>query len=299
MKSFFSQTLTVLNLSYCENVPLTLFLVCPNLREVYLDLVFDSRDDGYPDTQCSGRELPALECLNYRHSASLVKQMITPSPKFSMAVVDWSKLRVLKLCPEEFIGMGCLQPILDAACNTLEELHLTNPHATCCPGGMFSLFISTLISKELQIGGQLYLPGLVNLRHLPNLHVFAVYSVIRSDTPEPVVLRDIKLVLRTIPKANQVTKLSLDLIIYCGQFFSECLEDDWNGMCDEFVRISAGKPLELNLEILITPRPMFPLAPLTRDQLYERIKEKIAPLSDYPNICTNFGVLVQSRDLRV
>jgi hypothetical protein len=127
MQSFFSQTLTVLNLIDCKNVPLTLFLVCPNLREVYLDgwKCLSPEIDEYPDTQCSGRELPALECLNYRHSESLVKQMITPPPKFSMAVVVWSKLRVLKLCPQEKEGMVCLQPILDAACNTLEELYLT------------------------------------------------------------------------------------------------------------------------------------------------------------------------------
>ena len=127
-QSFFSQTLTVLDLVNCENVPLTLFLVFPNLREVYLNYVkvFDFRDDGYPDTQCTGRELPALECLNYHNSESLVKQMITPPPKFSMAVVVWSKLRVLKLCPQEREEMVYLQPILEVACNTLEELYLSN-----------------------------------------------------------------------------------------------------------------------------------------------------------------------------
>ena len=128
MQSFFSQTLTVLVLDDCKNVPLTLFLVCPKLREVYLDDVeVLKRYDEYPDTQCSGRELPALERLNYRKSESLVKQMITPPPKFSTAVVVWSKLRVLKLCPQEKGDMACLQPILDAACNTLEELYLTYP----------------------------------------------------------------------------------------------------------------------------------------------------------------------------
>jgi hypothetical protein len=128
MQSFFSQTLTVLYVTDCRNVPLSLFLVCPNLREVYLDSVgvLESGYDEYPDTQCSGPELPALERLNYRDSESLVKQMITPPPKFSMAVVVWSKLRVLKLCPQEKEEMVCLQPILDAACDTLEELYLTN-----------------------------------------------------------------------------------------------------------------------------------------------------------------------------
>ena len=130
MQSFFSQTLTVLDLTYCENVPLTLFLVCPNLKEVYLDGVgvFESGDDEYPDEQCSGRELklPALELLCFRRSKSLVKQMITPPPKFSTAVVVRSKLRILKLCPHKKEELMCLQPILDAACNTLEELHLFN-----------------------------------------------------------------------------------------------------------------------------------------------------------------------------
>ena len=128
MQTFFSQTLTILSLTYCTNVPLTLFLVCPNLREVYLDNVgvFESRDDEYPDTQCSGRELPALEHLNYLHSTRLVKQMITPPPNFSMAVVDWSKLRVLVLYLRDMGGMVRLQHILDAACNTLEELYLTH-----------------------------------------------------------------------------------------------------------------------------------------------------------------------------
>ena len=126
-QSFFSRTLTVLDLTYCENVPLTLFLVCPNLREVCLGdvAVSESRYDEYPDSQCFGRELPALERLKYRNSETLIEKMITPPPKFSMAVVDWSKLRVLELYPQEKEGMMCLQPILDAACNTLEELHLT------------------------------------------------------------------------------------------------------------------------------------------------------------------------------
>ena len=127
MQSFFSRTLTVLDITECQNVPLSLFLVCPNLREVNLEdvKVFESGDE-YPDEQCSGRVLPALELLNYCNSESLVKQMITPPPKFSMAVVVWSKLRVLKLCPQEREEMVYLQPILEVACNTLEELYLSN-----------------------------------------------------------------------------------------------------------------------------------------------------------------------------
>jgi hypothetical protein len=126
MQSFFSETLTVLHLTECENVPLTLFLICPQLREIFMDHVKVTMKK-YPDEQCFDRELPALEHLSYRNSESIIKDMtqITPPPRFHLGVVVWSKLRVLELCPYEKKEMGCLQPILDAACNTLEELHLT------------------------------------------------------------------------------------------------------------------------------------------------------------------------------
>ena len=125
----------------------------------------------------------------------------------------------------------------------------------------------------------------MDLRHLPNLHIFAIYVVIGFDAQEPVILRDINLVLSTIPKTNQVTKLSLYFIILVRIYpFDGCLEEDWVGMCDEAIRISAGKPLDLNLEM-----STIPLEDSDEDELCERIKEKIAAfLSDYPNIRTHF-----------
>ena len=143
-QSFFSQTLTFLYLTDCMNVPLTLFLVCPNLREVYLDGVgvFEPGDNEYPDEQYSGRELPALEILSFCFSESLVKQMITPPPDFSIAVVNCLKLRVLKLCPRAKEEMLLWRPILDVACNTLEELHLTELGPMLGMGGKTWLFLS-------------------------------------------------------------------------------------------------------------------------------------------------------------
>ena len=123
-RSFFSQTLTILRLTECPNVPSSLFLICPRLREVFLDHVgpTGNRYDNYPDDQCSGREAPRVEVFDCRNSSSLVKRMIAPPPRFKTPVVIWSNLRVLKLISRQ--GMACLQPILDAACNTLEELYL-------------------------------------------------------------------------------------------------------------------------------------------------------------------------------
>ena len=138
-KSFFSQTLTTLRVTECANVPLPLFLICPRLREVFLDQVgaTDKSYDKYPDNQCSGREAPLLEVFDYRNSPSLVEQMIVPPPRFNTPVVLWSNLRVLTLAPHDKEGMACLQPILDVACNTLKELYLTSVNVGECRCGVF------------------------------------------------------------------------------------------------------------------------------------------------------------------
>jgi hypothetical protein len=132
-QSFFSQTLTILRLK-CAKVPLTLLLTFPRLRNLELNIVEASEKsyNKYPDNQCSGREAPQLEVLGYRNSHSIVKQMITPPPGFNTPVVLWSKLRVLTLTPHEKEEIACLQPILDAACSTLEELYLTDINMNDC-----------------------------------------------------------------------------------------------------------------------------------------------------------------------
>ena len=131
----------------------------------------------------------------------------------------------------------------------------------------------------------------MDLRHLQNLHIFAIHAIIKCDAQEHVVLRDIDFVLSTIPIANQVTELSLDFTI-CGEHpFDGCLEEDWAGMCDEVVRISAGKALQLDLEMLFVHNPanfQYPPPIARRDELYKCIKEMMASLSDYPNICTHW-----------
>ena len=67
-----SQTLTILPLDYM-NVPLPLYLPCPRLRYLGLDLVTAAEKsyDRYPDNQCFSREAPQLEVLDYRNSHSI------------------------------------------------------------------------------------------------------------------------------------------------------------------------------------------------------------------------------------
>ena len=136
-QSFFAQTLTILHLIACENVPLPLFLICPRLKEVRLERVGPA-DNKHPAEHRSGREAPALEVLDYRDSHTVVKQMFSPPPGVQTPAILWSKLRVLTLCPHEREDMALLQPILDATCATLEELYLTNLHVGPCRWSVLS-----------------------------------------------------------------------------------------------------------------------------------------------------------------
>ena len=123
----------------------------------------------------------------------------------------------------------------------------------------------------------------MDLKHVPNLHIFAIHAIIQSYAEDPVVSRDINSILGTIPKANQVTQLSIRFDFFGTHPFGGCIDQDWVGMCDEIVRVTAGKPLELCLKMSIVLSQDRPFG----DRLYKRIKEKIASLSDYPNIRTD------------
>ena len=126
----------------------------------------------------------------------------------------------------------------------------------------------------------------MDLRHLSNLRIFAIHAITKCRARGPVVPHDINIVLSTIPKVNQVSQLSFHFTTFLDHDHGAPLEEDsgWIGMCHEVVRISAGKPLELKIEMSIVP-PLFGYSPHKADELYEHIEEKIAFLSDYPNIC--------------
>ena len=285
-QSFFSQTLTILHLSRCENVPLPLFLLCPRLKEVYLNTVgaIERDYDNYPDEQCSGRVLPALELFNYRRSQTVVKQMITPPSGFHTPVVLWSKLRILTLPPHEAEGMACLQPILEAACNSLEELYLSVMDVRC----RWSVFHKKQFDKSRK-DRQIPLAGLINLSRLLRLRVFALHASIKCDTPEPMVLRDIITVLGTIPASNSVTNICFEFRIFGEHPFCGCLDEDWVGICNEVVRISSGKLLELDMQIMVDSGKYEFIR--GADELYGHIIERTTSLSNHSQICTHFRKL--------
>ena len=71
--------------------------------------------------------------------------------------------------------------------------------------------------------------------------------------------------------------------------FRGCLDQDWVGMFNEVIRISGGKPLELELLMSVrTEDSDLKTEHPGEDDLYMRIMEKATSLLDYPNICTHW-----------
>jgi hypothetical protein len=145
----------------------------------------------------------------------------------------------------------------------------------------------------------------VDLSNLPNLRVFSLDTKIYDKTltrdvfwvPYSVALHDINIVLGTIPECNAITNLRFDFVIVGWPPFDECPDRDWVEMFNEIIRISGGKPLELELKLAVCSPGTLPGGNTGEDELYVRIMENAALLSDYPNICTHWRKKYISVDL--
>jgi len=135
---------------------------------------------------------------------------------------------------------------------------------------------------------QFSLAPLVNLKRLSRLRVFALYAainIIKSDIPRGGVLQDISVVLHTII-SHKIEKTSFDFTIDDKHPFVGCLGEDWGGLCDEVIRISAGRPFQFTLITTVAWSGI--RKPFGERKLYKHVGDKISSLSDFPNIRTIF-----------
>jgi hypothetical protein len=123
----------------------------------------------------------------------------------------------------------------------------------------------------------------VNLSNVSRLHVFSL-DISICDAPQFAVLHDISIVLGTIPESNRLTNLAFNFSIAGQRPFRGCLDQDWDGMYNEVIRISDGKPLEVELQMAI----YMEIVEVRDDEIYMYIMDKAGSLSDYPKICTHF-----------
>ncbi|PPQ84379.1 hypothetical protein CVT26_007381 [Gymnopilus dilepis] len=252
-QTFFSRTLTTLHLWDSANV--------------VLDVVTALND--YEDfSLCTEYTPAALETFRYRTlSHSIVKEMVKPPPIFPTPVVVWSSLRVLEVSPFEKDEMSYLQRIMDAACDTLEELHLKH------------------VRTVLRDTKQLPLASLVELSRTTRLRTIALDVIMRCALPNPKILEDINTVLSTIPASNAVKYLSFKFTIFDQHPFAECVEQDWSGFCREVIRIAGGERLQLDMNMNIFHRRADRTNSHGGEALYQRMAENLASLRSSPTIC--------------
>ena len=155
--------------------------------------------------------------------------------------------------------------------------------------------ISQISLPDVEKAQIMPIAGLLNLSKLLNLRVFSLYTYMNCKTPRKreaaqnatpfAVIHDINMVLGTIPDSNIFTNLWFDFIILGGHPFPGCLDQDWTGMFNEVIRISGGKPLEM--EFMMTITDGLESYHSGEVELYNGIMDNAASLSNYPKICTH------------
>ena len=129
----------------------------------------------------------------------------------------------------------------------------------------------------------------MNLSNVSRLHIFQVSLdiIFKGDCDEPwfADLHDINIALGTIRSPMDLQKKkSLGFEIFCYPPFRECLDQDWDGMFNEVIRISDGKHIEVELQIYTITRKED-----SEKKLYMYIMGKAGSLSGYPNLLSVFG----------
>ncbi|KAJ3506133.1 hypothetical protein NLJ89_g7037 [Agrocybe chaxingu] len=248
--SLLAPTLTKIQLVGWANLPVEVFLGCPNLKVITLQDVVPAKDAVVTPGNYSSP--PKIERLEYNVSHMFIEALLRPPNLTTGPTFDWTSLRVLKVSPHEHNDMVHVQPILNATSETLEKL----------------LFLFLSINKK-----QLPLKNLVNLEATKKLRAISIRVIINCKTKNTSVLHDLHDVLGTIPQNNIVKTIALELMVYGKQPFKVCLDQDWDGLCREVVRISASKPLDFHLYTCAEP-DSFDEAPGSA-RLYQRLEEKI------------------------
>jgi hypothetical protein len=123
--SFFPSTLRQLDLACVDGLLPQAIRQCRALESLKVAAVGITKSTSTVFPENDGDPLPHLKVLDCANSYRLLRKIVAPrSP--SSAFVSLEALEVLKLCPDVKKEIPMIQPILDGARSTLQELHLTN-----------------------------------------------------------------------------------------------------------------------------------------------------------------------------
>ncbi|KAF9561637.1 hypothetical protein CPC08DRAFT_735499 [Agrocybe pediades] len=224
-QSFFPGTLTTLRLWECRDVPLTIITMLPRLKILYLDTIEAGKEDcsEYGVSELlESKHIPAIEVFESRRSHTMLASMIAPSPNNGEYIVQWDRLRILRLPPQDRESMQYLPRILSFSCGSLEELYLDAADYRNCIN--------------------LPLAELVDLSILPELRIFTM----RFDLGTYDDVTEVTTILQRIPSDNKLTNIMIEFPVKNASTL--CFDHHWSRLCEEVKRVSAQRRLEFELK---------------------------------------------------
>jgi hypothetical protein len=125
LQSFFSSSLTTLDVGGCLNLPPSIFLISPNLAHLRLDATYLAKGYKLSESPCYGRDPPQLDTFSFGLSPRAVKRLLKPIQTGKGHLVGWSKLRALRVSSEDWQSMPLVQRLLDSTSKTIEVIDFT------------------------------------------------------------------------------------------------------------------------------------------------------------------------------
>ncbi|KAH9478227.1 hypothetical protein JR316_0008680 [Psilocybe cubensis] len=234
-RPYIAPTVKSLHLECLVDAPTQLVTECTQLEE--LVMIFCSLDAKYPGGTITR---PSIRKLDYNSAGMALSELLPKGQSGSSSLVDFSNLRSLKIYTDTLRNLLFEQEVIDASRGALEELR----------------FVVDEWQRDPQFQAS------VSLRDLPNLHSLEFPIFFRIKVEDSLI--DICSTLNTIPDEFQSLK-NLCLRLYvgftCTTTPEHLLESDWGPLASQILRISAGRSLELSLDLTFQDRSDEPDTP--------------------------------------
>ncbi|KAH6910496.1 hypothetical protein BKA70DRAFT_1185931 [Coprinopsis sp. MPI-PUGE-AT-0042] len=271
VQSFFSSSLTALIIQHCLNLPASIFLVSPNLKRLELKTTFLGNGCKLSESPCYGRDPPQLDTIAFTMSPGVVKRLMKPIQTGKGHLVDWSRLRSLRVSSQDQQCMPLVQRLLDSTHKTIEMIDFTLSGPPFC---------------------EKYRPlaGLINLHSLSRLSVLSMTATIddkyRKDTG---MVQDIDAVLSTLPSPNSLQHLSLEFKIEGYYPWSASRGQPWGQLGRTLARIPSGTGQVLKLDLVCSVCGWTMSEPPKKPELvHNLLREEMSVLWTSPSIILNF-----------
>ncbi|KAH6910455.1 hypothetical protein BKA70DRAFT_1270400, partial [Coprinopsis sp. MPI-PUGE-AT-0042] len=230
--------LVKLSLSFCDGVPMELFLLLPKLKELNLDHIFPRLDPLCHTDALPQRSSPALDTFSFRYSHEMLEQLLAPITEQDQSVIDFSTLRILEFAPSDEEAFPSILKILERAQKSLEELIPTR-----------------VKSPRRDYVSPVYMPitSYLDLRILHRLRTLHLDAPISCEDPQAsCVVADLADAFRGVPESNNLRNIFLTFSIIGYHPFDHAQSQGWSSLAREISRLASGRVLDVEIYVCIS-----------------------------------------------